>query len=73
MGQTRTVHIWAPLIEQSVDNEHQRIHTTKMEMVNKFARSITRTQYRHFDDVSSRTTNVVENHKYPLRFHSKDI
>jgi hypothetical protein len=35
MGQTITVHVWAPLIEQSVDNEHQRIHTTKMEIANK--------------------------------------
>jgi hypothetical protein len=35
MGQTRTVYVWAPLIEQSVDNEHQRIHTTKIEMANK--------------------------------------
>jgi hypothetical protein len=31
------------------------------------AQSAVRTQYHHFDDVSSRTTNVVENYKYPLR------
>jgi hypothetical protein len=35
MRQTRTVYVWTPLIKQSVDVEHQRIHNTKMKMANK--------------------------------------
>jgi hypothetical protein len=37
------------------------------------ARSVARTQYCHFDDISSRMTNIIENRKYPLRFYSKDV
>jgi hypothetical protein len=35
MEQTRTVYVWILLIKQSVDIEYQRIHNTKIEMVNK--------------------------------------
>jgi hypothetical protein len=63
MGQTRTVHVWASLIEQSVDNEHQRIHTTKIEMVNKLtgdARSDPLYQTANFADLFEQYIETID-------------
>jgi hypothetical protein len=62
MEQTRTVHVWTPLIEQSVDNEYQRIHTTKMEMANKLtgdARSDPLYQTANFADLFEQYIEII--------------
>jgi hypothetical protein len=63
MGQTRTVHIWVPFIEQSVDIEYQRIYNTKIEMANKLtgdARFDLLYQTANFADLFEQYSEIID-------------